>query len=116
MISKKDRLPETAEDEWMPGDSQWQVAVLPDGSIARTKHTWNGEPMKPARHLILAVHPDGPMIYRYADDWQFAGDTWHENLEAALGQIEFEFAVSNLQWKTVSETEANTLMTQGKGT
>lgn len=99
----------------MSVETQWQVAVLPDRSIARTKHTWNGKPMKPARHLILAIHPDGPMIYRYADDWQFAGDTWHENLQAALEQIEFEFAVSNLQWKTVSETEANTLMTQGKG-
>ena len=71
--------------------------------------------MKPARNLILVVHPDGSMIYRYADDWQFAGDTWHENLEAALEQIEFEFAVSDLQWETVSETEANALITQGKG-
>jgi len=71
--------------------------------------------MKPARYLIVAIHPDGPMIYRYADDWQFAGDTWHENLESALEQIEFEFAVSNLQWKMISEVEANALMPQGKG-
>lgn len=98
----------------MSVDSQWKVAVLPDGSITRTKHTWNGEPMKPARHVI-SVHPDGSMIYRYADDWQFAGDTWHENLEAALEQIEYEFAVSNLEWETVSETEANILMKHGKG-
>jgi hypothetical protein len=98
----------------MSTDVQWQVAKLPDGADARTKHTWNGEPMKPARHLVLAAYPDGPMIYRYADDWQFAGDTWHENLEAALGQIEFEFGVSGLKWETVSETEARTLMTEGK--
>jgi hypothetical protein len=98
----------------MAAVTQWRLAELPDGSLARTNHTWNGEPMKPARHLVVALHPDGPMIYRYADDWQFAGDTWYENMDLALEQIEFEFGVSNLQWKTVTEEEATEIMTQRK--
>ena len=28
------------------------VATLPNDSLSRTKHTWNSEPMKPARHLL----------------------------------------------------------------
>jgi hypothetical protein len=91
----------------MTTETQWRLAELPDGSLARTNHTWNGEPMK-------AVYPDGPMIYRYADDWQFSGDTWHEDTAADLKQIEFEFGVSDLQWKTVSEDEATEIMTQRK--
>jgi hypothetical protein len=98
----------------MADKTEWRLAELPDGSLARTSHTWNGEPMKPARHLFLALHPDGPMIYRYADDWQFAGDTWHEDTTQALEQIEFEFGVSNLQWRNVSENEATEIMTQRK--
>ncbi len=55
------------------------------------------------------------MIYRYADDWQFAGDTWHQNIDAALEQIDFEFGVSDLKWKTVTEAEATEIMTRRKG-
>jgi hypothetical protein len=99
----------------MPDKSEWRLAELPDGSLAETRHTLNGELMKPARYLFLALHPDGPMIYRYADDWQFAGDTWHQDTSEALGQIEFEFGVSNLQWRNISEDEATEIMTQRKG-
>jgi len=54
------------------------------------------------------------MIYRYAEDWQFSGDTWHENLAFALEQTEYEFGLSSLQWRTISEHEATELMTRGK--
>jgi hypothetical protein len=99
----------------MTGETQWRIAELPEGSLSRTKHTWNGEPMKPARHLVLAVYPDGPMIYRYADDWQFAGDTWHQDTNAALEQIDFEFGVSDLKWKIVTEAEATGIMMRRRG-
>ena len=70
--------------------------------------------MKPARHLVLAEYSDGPMIFRYADNWEFAGDTWHENIPDALAQIEYEYGVSKLEWRDLSEDEATALMTQGK--
>jgi hypothetical protein len=98
----------------MAKETNWRFATLPSNSLSRTKHAWNGEPMKPARHLFLAEYSDGPMIYRYADDWQFSGDTWHQNLPDALHQIEFEFGRSNLDWTTISEQEATDMMTRVK--
>ena len=93
--------------------TEWRLAELPDGSLARTSHT-RMTSLKPARHVLLALHCDGPMIYRYAEDLQFAGDTWHEDEAAALEQIKFEFGVSNLQWRTVSQDEATEMMRQRK--
>lgn len=98
----------------MPEETKWRFATLPNDSLSRTKHTWNSEPMKPARHLLLAEYPEGPMIFRYADDWQFSGDTWHQNLPDALHQIEYEFGSSTLDWTIMSEREATDLMTRTK--
>jgi hypothetical protein len=55
------------------------------------------------------------MIYRYADDWQFAGDTWHQDTNAGLEQIDFEFGVSDLKWKIVTEAEATGIMMRRRG-
>jgi hypothetical protein len=99
----------------MANETRWRVAKLPDGLSTQKIHTWNDEAMKPARHLVLAEYCDGPMIYRYSDNWELAGDTWHENTANALIYIEAEFGVSNLEWRTVSEDEATALMTQRNG-
>jgi hypothetical protein len=36
-----------------------------------------------------------------ADDW--IGDTWHETLDAAFAQAEFEFGLDHSDWTAVSE-------------
>ena len=94
----------------MADEIQWRLAELPEGSPCRAKHTWNGKPMPSARHIILAEYPDGPMIYRYSEDWEFAGDTWHQSIADALHQIESEFGKSEPQWRAISEQEATLLM------
>jgi len=99
----------------MHNASEWRLAEITNGSPPRTKHTGDGELMKPGRHLLLASYPDGPMLFRYADDWDFAGDTWHEDVDAALGQIEYEFGSRELEWKSISETSRLRLWpTRGK--
>ena len=94
----------------MATETHWRLAELPEKSLSRTKHTWNGEPMPPAHHIILAEHSDGPMIYRYSKDWEFAGDSWHQSVADALKSIEFEFGISEPQWRSISEQEATLLM------
>jgi hypothetical protein len=94
----------------MAVETHWQLAELTEGSLSHTKHSWNGKSMPSTRHIILAEHSDGPLIYRYSEDWKFAGDTWHRSVADAIHQIEFEFGVSELQWRTISEQEATLLM------
>lgn len=66
--------------------------------------------MEPARFLILAEYPDGPMLYRYSADWQFAGDTWHANLEDLHHNLGFEFGVTDLTWTDITDDEFTTLL------
>ena len=79
------------------------VAHLPMNASANTNHTMNGTRLPPARHLLLEQHSEGTYIFRYADKWNFSGDTWHPNAEEALGQIEYEFDVTGLEWQPISE-------------
>lgn len=57
--------------------------------------------------LLLIVIPaewerdEGHFLYRYARDGEFAGDTWHQSLEEAKGQANWEYGLQ-LQWVEVS--------------
>lgn len=46
---------------------------------------------------------DGPdqhcMMYRYTDADDYCGDTWHENLKAAFDMAEFEYGLSEEDFK-----------------
>ena len=90
-----------------------RIADLPTVTAANTRHTMNGDLLRPARRLVLEEHPEGTYVFRYADDWSFSGDTWHANLDDALHQIQFEFEVNELDWKPISE-EALTALTNLK--
>lgn len=79
------------------------TAVLPTTVSANTRHTMDGAPLRPARHIVLEQHPEGTYIFRYAEDWSFGGDMWHANRDDALHQLEFEYEVSELHWQPISE-------------
>ena len=51
--------------------------------------------------LILEAHDGHAMLYRYAADGNFAGDTWHENVEDAKEQAEYEYARVLNKWKEI---------------
>ncbi len=86
-----------------------KLAVLPQFATALTKHTWNGAPMAPARYIVMDNNPEDIYLYRFSDNWQFAGDTWHQSMDDALHQIEYEFSVGSLEWRPISEAEFNEL-------
>ena len=65
----------------------------------------NGQPMPPARYIVIEEHPEGSYLFRYSVDWKFSGDTWHESLGDLLGQVEWEFGTKELEWTPISETE-----------
>lgn len=44
------------------------------------------------------------MMYRYTDDGQFCGDTWHETLDAAFQQAEFEYGLTRSDFELVDRT------------
>jgi len=44
--------------------------------------------------IELKGDPSKPcMMFRYTDSNDFCGDTWHESLDAAFGQAEFEYGI-----------------------
>jgi hypothetical protein len=47
------------------------------------------------------VEPSGPMVYRYTAQGDFAGDTWHEDIEQAKEQAEFEYGDALGEWREV---------------
>jgi hypothetical protein len=77
-------------------------------SPGRTKHTLsdsNGtRPFPPFTSLAIAHYPGQPGYWlMYSCDNGLGTDTFHESLEDALGQAEWEFAVRPEEWIEVNE-------------
>jgi hypothetical protein len=47
------------------------------------------------------------MLYRYTADGRFGGDTWHQTLEEAMHQAEFEYGEALGPWLAVPAIEPN---------
>jgi len=43
------------------------------------------------------------MMYRYTDDEEFCGDTWHQTLEDVLLQAEYEYGLSETDFTEIVE-------------
>jgi hypothetical protein len=46
------------------------------------------------------------MLYRYTADGTFAGDTWHQSLDDAKGQADFEYGKALGSWQQIPEDVA----------
>jgi hypothetical protein len=57
--------------------------------------------------LLLETEESSFMLYRYTVDGQFCGDTWHQTLEEAKNQAEFEYGRALGPWLLVPEAEAD---------
>lgn len=57
--------------------------------------------------LIRAGQDAGFLLYRYTQDGQFAGDTWHMTLDEAKDQADFEFGEGLGPWRSVPEEVAD---------
>jgi hypothetical protein len=63
-----------------------------------------GEPqelMPPARLLVIKESHGQLFLFRYDEAGNFAGDTWHRNLEDAKHQVEFEYGPLVTDWEEV---------------
>jgi hypothetical protein len=69
----------------------------------RTRHHWNGKDFPPFVSLEIAQYPkdSGFYLLHICATGEIA-DTWHESLEDAMHQAEFEFGVQKDEWLSVS--------------
>lgn len=67
----------------------------------KCRHFVAGQLMEPAAGLAICQYADGPGFYLlYCDDaWDVVTDTWHESMERAMGQAEFEYEGIGRSWK-----------------
>src|SRR5262249_5857849 len=68
----------------------------------------SGEPdhrlqMPFASVLLIESNEDGVFLFRFAADWRFAGDSWHNHLNDAQEQAAFEFENCLSGWTTVPD-------------
>ena len=49
------------------------------------------------------------MMFRYAADGTFAGDTWHESIADAYEQAEYEYQGVLSEWRTVPSSVEDTV-------
>ena len=86
--------------------------VLAVPFVNRTKHYLGMPPeltggidhrreMPIASVLIIEEKQDGIFLFRYTTDRQFVGDTWHQSLDDAKDQAEWEFSGHLSDWSVV---------------
>ena len=47
------------------------------------------------------------MMYRYTNDGDFCGDTWHETLAAAFEQANFEYGLTPADFQLISKGQGD---------
>ena len=65
--------------------------------------------MLPAPDVILLIADGDPgaMLFRYTVDGEFGGDTWHDSLDSAREQVEYEYEDALGEWVHVPEDVEN---------
>lgn len=61
--------------------------------------TTDGFPV--AVRLEISVSEDGVFLLRFDQNGDFCGDTWHQTIKDAKDQAQFEFNVTEVDWRTV---------------
>lgn len=51
------------------------------------------------KFLIIETKSEGVFLTRYSDKGEFAGDTWHQNIEEAKDQAKLEYGQALEDWK-----------------
>ncbi len=57
--------------------------------------------------LFLEADETSCMLYRYTVDGRFGGDTWHQTVDDAKHQAEFEYADTLGPWLVVPQSESD---------
>lgn len=53
---------------------------------------------------IVGSEAEPCMMYRYADDGSFCGDSWHQTFESALRQAEYEYGLTRHDFQSIEES------------
>jgi hypothetical protein len=66
-----------------------------------TKQIWNGVLLGPASGLAICQYPNESSFFLFGcdDKWNVRSDTWHETLDDAIRQAEFEYEGSQQTWQ-----------------
>ncbi|TAH50148.1 MAG: hypothetical protein EYC68_14960 [Chloroflexota bacterium] len=51
------------------------------------------------RVLMIEEQSGGVFLFRFGEDGSFAGDTWHDSMDDAKRQAEYEYGDSLGEWK-----------------
>ncbi len=71
--------------------------------LGNTTHSRDGAVLKKPHSLRIMIAENGDYYLIYLDErGSEQTDTWHESLESAIQQAEFEFGVKPDEWKVVS--------------
>jgi len=57
--------------------------------------------------LVIEQDDPGFLLFRYTTDGSFAGDTWHETVDHAKEQANFEFGNAVSEWSSVPDDVAD---------
>jgi hypothetical protein len=98
------RLNQRLPPETLDGGKVVCFAEL-DARVRRTGNTVHmlaGGTFEAFRRLVIIEdQPDGPYYLLYCDDnWRSLTDTWHQTLEEAKAQAEFEYEGVGKVWKS----------------
>jgi hypothetical protein len=74
--------------------------LFPAAHTGMTRHGVGGNPVEAASRLAIAHYPDQSGFYLFYCDaaWSVLTDTWHESIDAAVAQAEFEYSGSSNAW------------------
>ena len=79
--------------------------LFPAAHTGNTRHSVAGAPLKAASRLAIAQYPGQPGFYLfYCDDaWAVMTDTWHQTMDDAEAQAEFEYKGSSNAWVATND-------------
>lgn len=71
-----------------------------------TKHYIGGQVLEDTYGLAICQYnnDDGYYLFYCNSDWVEATDTYHETVEDAIGQAEFEYQGTQADWQFITET------------
>jgi hypothetical protein len=74
--------------------------IFPAAHTGNALHIVAGSSVGPASRLAIAHYPDraGFYLFHCDESWSVLADTWHESVEDAEAQAEFEYAGSSNAW------------------
>ena len=74
-------------------------------ATGKTRHFHGGEQLPCPSELRIVKYPDDPGYYLfYCNDERVEfTDTYHETLEGAISQAEWEFQIKPMEWTILSE-------------